>query len=128
MRYPVTFNTPSKIILGMMGAGPSRSWIEVTDETVEARLGALGRLTIDRKDIATIEDSVRVPWWMGMGMHAVPGTVALNGSLGSAIKITMKPGTHARGMMLFFPIRPHTVYVSVENPEDLAYHLGFGPR
>lgn len=128
MRYPITFNLPSKIVLGLLGAGPSRSWVEVTDKTVTARLGFLGRIAMNRADIANVEDNVRVPWWMGMGLHAIPGTVALNGSLGSAIKITMRPGTHARVRVLFFPLRPRTVYISVENPEDLAYQLGFGPR
>ena len=128
MRYPITFNLPSKIILGLLGSGPSRSWVDLTPDTVDAKLGWAGSVTVNREDIANVDYGVTVPWWMGMGVHAIPGTVALNGSLGSAIRITTKPGKHAHGRILFVPIKPTTVYVSVENPEDLAYELGFGPR
>lgn len=128
MRYRISFNAPGKIILGLLGAGPSRSYVDLTPDTVEATLGWTGNVTVDREDIANVEYGVSIPWWMGMGMHAIPGTAAINGAIGNALKITTRPGTFARGRVLFFPIRPHTVYVSVENPEDLAYELGFGPR
>ena len=128
MRFPITFNAPSKIILGILGAGPLRSYVDVTEKTVVAKMGWVGSLKINRADIANVEHGVDVPWWLGMGMHAIPGTVALNGALGNAVKITMRPGSQVHGKMLFVPIRPHTAYVSVENPEALAYELGFGPR
>lgn len=119
MRYAVSYNAVSKVILGLFGIGPSRSWVEVRPEEIHARMGWAGNVTIPREDIATIQRVDHAPWWLGYGVHGMFGTWAFNGAIVGAVKITMhRP---ARGTVMFIPIRPRTIYLSLETPDEFLY-------
>lgn len=128
MRYPISFNPLSTVVLGLMGAGPSRSHVDILPDKIVAKMGWMGQLTIDRDDLVAVEPVERVPWWMGFGLHGIPGTFAMNGSMGNAVKISTRTANPARGKVLFVNIRPHTIYVTLDRPEEFAFELGFGPR
>lgn len=127
MRYPISFNSPSRAILGLLGAGPSRSHVDVFPDRIEAKMGWMGRLTIDREDIVAVEPVERVPWWLGFGIHSIPGTLAMNGSWGKGVKISTRTADPARAKMLGFTLRPHTIYFTLDRADEFAFELGFGP-
>jgi hypothetical protein len=116
MRYDISFNTASRIILTLLGAGPGRSWVEVDDGTIRARLGWSGSVTIPRQGITSVERVDGIPWWLGYGMHGgIRGTWAINGSDSGAIKLTLNEP--ASGRVVGLPVRARTVYFSLEDPE-----------
>ena len=48
MRYHISFNVPSRVILGLLGSGPRQSWVDIRPDEVHARMGWLGEFTIPR--------------------------------------------------------------------------------
>lgn len=121
MRFPISFNIPSKVALGILGMGPSRSWADVKPDAIHARMGWGGDVTIPRQDIATVEKIDQTPWWLGFGVHGMFGTWALNGALTGAVRIRMKKP--AKGRVMFFPVRPHTIYFSLESPDEFVFEV-----
>ena len=116
MRYAISYTAPSKALLGLLGAGPGRSAVEVDTDAIQATLGWAGRVTIPRASIASVERVERIPWWLGYGMHGGFGGVwALNGSNRGAVKLTLREP--ATGKVTGIPIHPRTVYFSLEDPE-----------
>jgi hypothetical protein len=122
MRYPISINAPSKFILGILGAGPSKSWVEVRPDEIHAQMGWVGEVTIPRQDIATVEKVDQAPWWLGFGVHGMFGTWAFNGSKSGTVKITMR--TPARARVTLIPVRPHTIYFSLESPDEFVHEVG----
>lgn len=121
MRYRISFNMPSRIILGLLGSGPSRSWVDIRPDEVHGQLGWLGDVTIPRVSIVSVERVDHVPWWLGMGLHGFNGTWAFNAAMGNAVKITARSG--ARGRVLVFSLRPTTVYFSLDRPDEFVHEL-----
>jgi len=116
MRYAISYNAPSKMILGVLGVGPGKAWVDVEDDEIRARIGWGGSVSISRASIVSVERVDRIPWWLGYGMHGgVKGVWALNGSNSGAVKLTLREP--AKGKVTGFPIRPTTVYFSLEDPE-----------
>jgi hypothetical protein len=119
MRYTISYNTLSKAVLGVLGAGPGRSGVEVDGDAIRARVGRAGTVTIPRASIVAIERVDRVPWWLGYGMHGgFGGTWALNGSSSGAVKLTMREP--ATGKVTGFSVRPRTIYFSLDDPEGFV--------
>lgn len=121
MRYRFSFNVPSRVIFGLLGSGPSQSWVDIRPDEVHGRLGWTGNVTVPRVSIVSVERVDRVPWWLGFGLHGFRGTWAFNAAMGNAVKITARTG--ARGRVLFFPLRPTTVYFSIEKPDEFVHEL-----
>ena len=116
MRFAISYNAPSRAILGVLGAGPGRSYVDVDGDAIRAKIGWAGQVTIPQGNIVSVERVDRIPWWLGYGMHAgVGGTWALNGSSQGAVKLTLRePGS---GRVTGFPVKPRAVYFSLEDPE-----------
>jgi hypothetical protein len=125
MRYPISFNPMSAVVLGILGGGPSRSHVDVMPEKIVATMGWLGKLSINREDLVAAEKVEHVPWWMGLGVHGIPGTMALNGSMGNAVKISTRTANPGKGKILFFSVRPHTIYLTVERADEFIFELGY---
>lgn len=121
MRYHFSFNVPSRVILGLLGSGPRQSWIDIRPDEVHGQLGWMGDLTIPRVSIVSVERVDRVPWWLGLGLHGFFGTWAFNAAMGNAVKISARSG--ASGRVLLFPLRPHTIYLSLEKPDEFVHEL-----
>jgi len=116
MRYTISYNAPSKIILGLLGAGPGRSGVEVDGDVIRAKVGWAGTVTIPRASVISVERVDRIPWWLGYGVHGgIGGTWALNGSNRGAVKLTLREP--AEGRVTGFPVRPRTIYFSLDDPE-----------
>lgn len=121
MRYFISFNVPGRIILGLLGSGPKRSWVDIRPDELHGRMGWLGEVTIPRVSIVSVERVKNVPWWLGMGLHGFFGIWAFNAAMGNAVKITARSG--ARGRILLFPLRPHTIYFSLDKPDEFVHEL-----
>lgn len=121
MRYRFSFNIPSRVIFTLLGAGPSDAWIDVRPDEVHGQLGWTGSITIPRVSVLTAERVDHVPWWLGFGLHGFMGTWAFNAAMGNAVKLTLRGG--ARGRVLLFPLRPTTVYLSLEKPDEFIHEL-----
>jgi hypothetical protein len=115
MRYSISYNAPSKVILGALGAGPGKAAVDAGPDTIQATLGWAGKVTIPRASIVSVERVDAIPWWMGYGLHGGFGTWALNGSNNGAVKLTLREP--ATGKVMFAPIRPRVIYFSLEDPE-----------
>lgn len=126
MRYNISFNAASKVILGALGMGPSRSWVEVRPDEIYGQMGWGGHVRIPRRDILSVERIDHVPWWIGFGIHGLFGAWAFNGAVSGAVKITMRRPAKALGAVIFIPIRPHTVYFSLEQPEEFVHEATRG--
>lgn len=122
MRFNLTYNAASRIVLTLLGAGPGKGHVDVSGDTVHAKLGWSGSITMPRADIASVEEIDRIPWWFGVGMHGdFRGSWAINGASTGAVKITMR--RPSSGRVLFVPVRATTVYVSLEEPERFVATL-----
>lgn len=124
MRYRFLYNIPSRIVLTVLGAGPSQSWADIRPDEVHAQLGWTGSLTIPRVSIVSAERIDHVPWWLGFGLHGFMGIWAFNAAMGNAVKIKARSG--ARGRILFVPLRPKTIYLSLEKPDEFVHELNNG--
>lgn len=114
MRFPISYNGASKVLLGALGAGPARSWAEVDAGTIRARIGWAGRVEIRRSTVRAVERAERVPRLLGYGVHGFgTGTWALNGSNSGVVKLTLsEPAT---GKAALFPMRPTVLFLSLED-------------
>lgn len=121
MRYRFSFNIPSRVIFTLLGAGPSRSWVDVRPDEIHGQLGWTGSITIPRVSVMSAERVDHVPWWLGLGLHGFMGTWAFNAAMGNAVKLELRGG--ARGRVLLFPLRPKTVYLSLEKPDEFIHEL-----
>ncbi len=118
MHFPISFNSVSKVVLGVIGCGPRASGVEVDATTVHARLGWSGNVTIPRSSIVAAERVGTVPFWLGIGVHGWAGTWALNGSRTGVVRLTIDGP--ANGRTLIIPFSPKTLYVSLEDPEGFV--------
>lgn len=122
MRYEISYNAPSRILMTPLGIGPDKSWIEVDDTSIRAKLGWSGTVTIARTSIASVERVDNIPWWLGYGLHGgFRGMWALNGSNSGAVKLTLN--IPASGKVMGIPIHAQTVYFSLEEPEAFVSNL-----
>lgn len=121
MRYRFSFNIATRAFFTLLGAGPSHAWIDVRPDEIHGRLGWVGDITIPRVSVVSVERVDHVPWWLGLGLHGFMGTWALNGTMGNAVKIEARSG--ARGRVLFVPMRPKTIYLSLEKPDEFVHEL-----
>lgn len=116
MRFNISYNPPSRIILTLLGAGPGHSGVTVSGDSIDARLGWVGGVRIPRSTVIAAERVNRIPWWLGWGLHTgFRGMWALNGSSTGAVLLTLEEG--ASGRVLGMPIRPRKVYLSLEDPD-----------
>lgn len=122
MRYEISYNVPSRLLMSPLGVGPGKSWVDVDDTSVRAKMGWSGTVTIPRANIASVERVASVPWWLGYGLHGgFRGTWALNGSNRGAVKLTLNEP--ASGKVMGIPIHARTVYFSLEEPDEFVSSL-----
>jgi hypothetical protein len=105
--------------MAAIGIRPANSWVEVSPPLVRVRMGWAFSLRAGRADVASAAlDHDRVWAW---GVHGWRGRWLVNGSSGGLVRIGLDPP--APGRVLGFPLRVHTLRVSVEDPEGLLAAL-----
>ncbi|HWV23225.1 MAG TPA: hypothetical protein VNZ58_03470 [Thermomicrobiales bacterium] len=121
MRFAISYNAASRVVLPLFGVGPGKGFVDVSDDAITAKLGWSGSVTIPRDTILTVERT-RIPAWLGWGVHGnMFGLIkvwAFNGSSSGGVKLTLRKS--ARGRVLGVPIRATTVYFSLEDPDGFV--------
>jgi hypothetical protein len=106
----------------LLRVGPAQSSIDVSDQHIHVRMGWSGLLTIERSAIVTAELSKK-PFGYGAGVHGKRGKWVFNGSDDGIVKLTFDLPQHGR--VLKFPIKPHELYLSLEDPAGFLAEIGF---
>ena len=122
-RFPVLFTGINRW-LRWIGISPARSFVEVSPTGIRVRMAWGFTLDADRAAVRSSEpdhDPVR-----GWGVHGWRGRWLVNGSSSGLVRITFDPPVAARTMV--FPLRVHTLRVSVEDPDGLVAALPPAPR
>lgn len=106
-------------VLGLLGSGRSRSWVDVHDEEVEVRLGIAFSSTVSRSSIVSV--SGRRGRVLGWGAHGWRGRWLVNGSSKGLVVLHLEPP--ARGRVLGFPVTVRELALSLENPLGFCHAL-----
>jgi hypothetical protein len=117
-RFPILFTGINRY-LRWIGLRPENSFVDVSPDRIRVRLGWGFSLDADRGSVRGAEpdtDPVR-----GWGAHGWRGRWLVNGSSQNLVRIGFEP--RARARVLLFPLRVHTLRVSVTGPADLIVAL-----
>ncbi|CAN5477698.1 hypothetical protein BH09CHL1_BH09CHL1_10380 [soil metagenome] len=102
--------------------GPAHSSIDVSGTHVRVRMGWSGSIEIDRRAIVAAGPAKK-PFGYGAGVHGKRGQWVFNGSDDGIVKLTFDPPQGGR--VLKFPIKPHELYLSLEDPSGFLAEIGF---
>ena len=122
MRFEFRFDGLSAVLLKVLGCGPRRSYIEVSDETLRVRLGWSFRATVPRSSIRSAELSTAHP--ISRGAHGWGGRWLVNGSGKGLVTLTIEP--HSRAHAVGFPVKLRQLTVSVQAQDELIRALTVG--
>ncbi len=116
MWFPISYTPLTEVILGALGLGSGKAWVDVDDPRIYARAGWAGHVEIPRSSLLSVERVDRVPGQGGYGVYGhTNGTWALTGSKAGVVRLTLSQS--ASGKLLFFPMRPNVIYLSLQDPD-----------
>lgn len=118
-RFEIRYETWNRWFLGLLGMGPGRSVVEVTDDRVTIRMGWAFRLATTRASIVAAEPDHDRVW--GWGVHGWKGAWLVNGSSHGLVRIRIEPPVRSRVVLV--PWTVDTVRVSVDDPDGLVAAL-----
>lgn len=101
----------------LVGMWPAYSLVKVGDGVVRVTMGWAFRAELPVRSVASAR-AVRSPWWLGIGVHGLGGTWAVNGTRRGTVEICLVPAQRAR--VAGFPVRLKRLYVSVTEPDALV--------
>jgi hypothetical protein len=113
-QFNIAFTGLHRPILSLVGMGPGHSGVTVTDSGVRVHMGWEIDATIPRGRITSAEKATKPPIF-GWGVHGWRGRWVVNGSDFGIVRLTIDPPVHARSLV--FAIRPHELYISLEDPD-----------
>jgi hypothetical protein len=118
-RFPVRFTGVNRA-LAVLGMTSRNSFVDVTGDSVEVRMGWAFRVRFERSAITSaVLDHDRV---LGWGVHGWRGKWLVNGSSSGLVRIELDP--EARAKVLGVTVRLAVLRVSVVNPDGLVEALG----
>lgn len=113
-RFAIAFSGLNKPLLALLGMGPGRSGVTVTDTDVRVRMGWAFNAAIPRDRITSAAKATK-PALFGWGVHGWRGRWVVNGSDSGMVRLTIDPPMLTR--TLIFAIQPHELYISLEDPD-----------
>lgn len=117
--YDILYSSFNATFMGLLGMGPRRSSIVVTDDVVEVRMGWGFHTRIPRRSITGVSrDTDRV---LGWGVHGWNGRWLVNGSSDGLVRITIDPRVPAR--VIGIRVSPSVLRVSVVDADGLIAEL-----
>jgi hypothetical protein len=117
--FALSYSGFNRGLLGVLGAGPRHSGVELDTRTLRVRLGPWFRASVDRDAIAGVRpDSAPVRGW---GAHGWRGTWLVNGSSHGIVRIDLDPAQ--RAWVVGVPVSLRALRVSVEDPDALIAAL-----
>jgi hypothetical protein len=82
------------------------------------------RSRIPLPSITSVEPIAETTWWRGIGAHGWSGRWTVNTRRRPAVRITIDPP--ARGRVLGFPVRVHTLDIAPVDIDALRREMGAG--
>ena len=119
-RFPISQAAWFKPLGAALGGLHGR--VEVTDEEVEVRFGAMFRADIPRSAIRGARRRVRRPV-LSRGAHGWRGRWLVNGSSKGLVTIDVDPAE--RAWVTGVPVKLRELTVSVDDPDGLVASLGY---
>ena len=117
-RFPIRFTGLNRT-MAVLGLSPKRSWVEVGDETLRARMGWAFKLDAPLANVRDARlDDERVWGW---GVHGWRGRWLVNGSSSGLVRIDFDPSVRAH--MGPVPLTVRELRVSVEDRDGLVAAL-----
>lgn len=118
--FSISFHGATRTFFQLLGIGSGRSGVTVTPESVHVKMGWAFDGVIPRTQIVSAEKAKK-PVMLGWGVHGWCGVWAVNGSDDGIVRLRIDPPIHAR--MLVFAIRPHELYISLDDPDGFLAAL-----
>jgi hypothetical protein len=119
MRIPIRYNTFARVLLTLVGAPPSWSYLETRGDAVDVRMSWAFRATFPRDCVASVERRERRT--ISLGAHGFGGRALVNGAWSPLATITLREPT--RAWLAGIPIRLRELTVSVDDPDALRAEL-----
>ncbi|HYH50940.1 MAG TPA: hypothetical protein VEG38_15445 [Acidimicrobiia bacterium] len=114
-RFAISFTRANRAVMRGMLIPPQRAYVDVTDDTIDVRMGWAFSARIPRRLVARAGPGQRPMIPFTAGAHGWRGRWLINGSSNGIVEIELsEPG---RASTLGFPIRLKTLSVSLEDPE-----------
>ena len=123
VRFPITFDPWSRLLLSALGLFPSRAYVQIQGEHVEVRMGWAFRSRFRRSDICSAAPLDIRP--ISRGVHWLGGVWLVNGAGRGILSIQLSPAQRAYAIGL--PIRLREVLVSVSDAPRVAAALAGSP-
>ena len=120
-RFDISYNSFNRPLLTVLGMGPKRSHVTVSDDTVTVRMGWSFRSDIPRSSITSVRLDDDTVW--GWGVHGWGGTWLVNGSSSGVVRLDLAPAVPSK-VVGPFGVSLRTLRVSVEEPTSLLDELG----
>lgn len=119
-RFPIKIARWARPILLLYGATADKSYVEVSEETVLARMGWY-KVEVPRSEIEWVRRE-RWPWWRGIGIRgSLRGSVSALGAFGPVVRIHLR---HPRLTVLsILPTQMRDLYVGPEDADGLIAAL-----
>lgn len=119
-RFPIRFSRFVAGLVAVMGIGRRNSYVDVTDDELDVRMGWMFQARIPRASIGTVGERGYV-WW-AYGVHGNGGRWIVNGSGHNIVTVRIEPPVRAR--VLGVPIRLRELWVSLEDPGQFRAAIG----
>ena len=120
-RFPVSFTKANRALLRGLLIPPERAYVELSDDTIEVRLGWAFSAQIPRRLVARAGPGKPPTIPFTAGAHGWRGRWLINGSSDGIVEIELSEP--ARASTLGFPIRLKTVSVSLDDPDGFLATL-----
>lgn len=118
-RFPVRFDAWYRALSTALLLAPSASYVEIEGDEVRVRMAWAFRARFPRSAVVSATAYRGRP--LSRGVHGFAGRWLVNGSSQGIVEIALAPRT--RGHVLGFPVRLHSLLVSVDDPGSLIAAL-----
>jgi hypothetical protein len=118
-RFPIAYSTSMRLLLGSLGLGASRAWLDVGDVSVQVHMGWAFRARFARSAVRAAQRSDRDV--TSQGVHGRDGHWLVNGTTQGVVRIDLAPDQAARAIGR--RVRLSSLEVSVEDPDALLMAL-----
>jgi hypothetical protein len=118
--FPIRYDRwrPFFVVLGL---GPRRSFVELSDDSLDVRMGWAFNARIPRASIRTAQRRGNI-WW-AIGVHTdFRGTWLVNGALSGIVRLELRDAT--RGRSGGVPITIRRLGLGLEDPDGFLEALG----
>ena len=115
-RFPIRFGMFNAGVMGVLGMGPHKSYVELADDALRVRMGWSFHATVPRSSITHVGRRGYV-WW-AYGVHGGGGRWIVNGSGHNMVTVRIDPPVKAR--VLGVRVKLKELWVSLEDPDGFV--------